>query len=181
MAQTSDAAEIVEALTGPAGRLAREPGWIQPQFYTCDPGIGFGVTVIHEEPDHTLFVAVAALMPGRVLPPHNHGTWSLQAGVTGLETNVSWRRLDDGSKPGYAEIEEAGRRVFGPGEVLTFLPADIHSILNESEETVLSLDLYGLAFGYTHSSKFDPAAKTEAPVFPEPPRLPGVDGVLRTV
>jgi predicted metal-dependent enzyme (double-stranded beta helix superfamily) len=168
-AATSDPAAIVKALSGPARRLAVERSWIEPRFYSCNAALGFGTTTLHVEPDHTLFVIVAAVLPGRGLPPHNHGTWALQAGVSGYEINVAWRRLDNGSKPGYAEIKETGRNEFGPGGVLTFLPSDIHSILNRSNETVLSLDLYGLAFGYTNSRKFDPVAKTEELVFPEPP------------
>lgn len=167
-AATGDPAAIAAALVEPAARLARATDWIEPRFYSCDAQAGFGITVLHEAPDHTLFVVVAALLPGRSLPPHNHRTWALQAGLVGDEVNVAWRRLDDGSKPGYADIEESGRTAFGPGEVLTFLPADIHSILNTTDETVLSLNMYGLAYGYTHSSKFDPAAKTEEPLVPEP-------------
>jgi hypothetical protein len=58
-------------------------------------------------------------------PPHNHGTWAVVAGVDGLEKNVFWKRVDDGSRPGYAEIVKAGEKVFGAGDVVTFLPESI--------------------------------------------------------
>jgi predicted metal-dependent enzyme (double-stranded beta helix superfamily) len=168
-AASADPAAIVRDLAGPAQRLATAPGWIEPRFYVADESKGFGIVTLHEEPDHTLFVVVAALLPGCSLVPHDHRTWALQVGVAGFETNVAWRRRDDGSRPGYADIVESARRSFGPGEVLTFTPSDIHSILNESGETVLSLNLYGLAYGYTHSRQYDPVAKTEKLLLPVPP------------
>ena len=44
--------------------------------------------------------------------------------------HVFWKRLDDGSRPGYAEIVEEGARVFGAGDVVTFMPDSIHSVVN---------------------------------------------------
>jgi hypothetical protein len=48
------------------------------------------------------------------------------AGVDGPETNAFWTRLDDGSRPGYAAIEKQAVKVFGPGDVVSFLPEAIH-------------------------------------------------------
>ena len=113
-AETDDPAEIAERLRAPARRLALARGWLEPRFFDRDEEQGFGIYSLHEEPDHRLSVVVASLLPGRSLPPHNHRTWALQVGIVGREINVSWRRTDDGSRPGFAEIEEAGRTVFGP-------------------------------------------------------------------
>jgi predicted metal-dependent enzyme (double-stranded beta helix superfamily) len=156
--------EILRRLIDPARRLALDPSWIEPRFRNCDPRSGFGVTSLHEEDDGSLSVVVAALLPGRSLPPHNHKTWALQAGIEAEEINVAWRRLDDGKRPGYAELAETGRRRFGPGEVLTFQPEDIHSILNESDRVALSLNLYGISYARAHSEKFDPVAHTAKPL-----------------
>lgn len=168
-AETSDPARIVARLAQPARRLALARDWLEPRFYQGNEAQGFEIFSLHEEPDHSLSVIVASLLPGRSLVPHNHNTWAIAVGIDGYETNIAWRRQDDGSRPGYAEIVPSSRGVFGPGEVLTFLPPDIHSVVNESDRLSLSLNLYGVSFAYAHSSQFDPLARTERPLIPDAP------------
>jgi predicted metal-dependent enzyme (double-stranded beta helix superfamily) len=162
--RTDDPAEILRRLRDPASRLALSRQWLERRFYGLNEAQGFDIYPLHEEADHTLSVVVASLLPGHSLPPHDHRTWALQVGIEGYDTNIDWRRTDDGSRPGYAVIEEAGRTIFGPGEVVSFMPNDIHSVVNESDQLCLSLNLYGLSYGYTHSRRFDPAARTEGPL-----------------
>jgi predicted metal-dependent enzyme (double-stranded beta helix superfamily) len=168
-ARTADPDVIVRELGEPARRFARTPACRAPEFRHADATQGFGIFFLNEEPDHTLAVVVASLLPGRSLPPHNHRTWALAVGIDGSETNISWRRLDDGARPGYAEIVETGRQIAGPGDLLTFTPDDIHSVINETGAISLSLNLYGLSFPYTHASRFDPIARTEGPLIPDAP------------
>jgi predicted metal-dependent enzyme (double-stranded beta helix superfamily) len=165
-ARTSDGSEITRQLREPARRLALSKAWLEPRFFSRDEVQGFAIYPLHEEPDHSLSVVVASLLPGRALPPHDHRVWAMQIGMEGYETNVAWRRTDDRSRPGYAKIEEVGRTVFGPGDIVSFLPDDIHSVLNESDQLALSLNLYGLSYGYAHASRFDPVAMTESPLIP---------------
>jgi predicted metal-dependent enzyme (double-stranded beta helix superfamily) len=170
VAATGDPAAIVERLSGPAHRLATARAWREPRFLVPDTARGFAIFPLHEEPDHTLSVVVASLNPGYTLPPHDHRTWALQVGIDGTETDIRWRRLDDGRRTGYAELAETGRRDFGPGDVVTFVPADIHSVRNDGRTLALSLNLYGLSYGHTGARTFDPVARTEAPLIPvEPP------------
>ena len=163
-AKTTLPAEILRQLTAPARRLALEPSLLEPPFYDCDPAAGFAIHSLHEEPDHSLSVVLAALLPGRDLPPHNHKTWALQVGIESDSLNLTWRRTDDGSRPGHAELEETGRLCFGPGDVLAFMPEDIHSIVNASSRLALSLNLYGVSYAAAHSEKFDPRAQTVKPL-----------------
>jgi predicted metal-dependent enzyme (double-stranded beta helix superfamily) len=85
------------------------------------------------------------------------------AGVDGKETNTFWKRLDDGSRPGYAESAWHGEKVFGPGEVVAFLPHDVHSVTNDTPAVTVSLHVYGKHLNYTGRSQFDPTANTETP------------------
>lgn len=162
-AQTRDAREIIPRVRPLARRLSLLKEWLQQHHYECDLEQGFGVHLLHEEPDHTLAVFAIAWRPGRGAPPHNHGTWAVVTGVDGPERNTFWKRLDDGSRPGYAEIISEGTRVFGPGEVVSFLPDDIHSVTNETDQVTVSLHIYGKHLNYTGRSQFDPNAKTEMP------------------
>ena len=161
--QTSDSGEIIAHLRPLAQRLALAKDWLQPHHYECDPAQGFGVHLLHEEHDHTLAVFAIGWLPGKSAPPHNHGTWAVVAGVDGPEKNTFWRRLDDGSRPGYAEIRKEGDRTFGAGEVVAFLPDDIHSVMNETDQVTVSLHVYGKHLNYTGRSQFDPEKNTEMP------------------
>ena len=163
-AESSDAAEIVARLKEPARRLAKEMGWLEPRFREVDPEQGFAVNLLHEEPDHTLSVFCIAWMPGRGIPAHNHGTWAVVAGIEGYETNVQYRRKDDGTRDGYAELEETERYLVGPGDVVTLLPTDIHSVRNDGDGLILSLHLYGKHLNHTGRSQFDPEARSETPL-----------------
>jgi len=83
---------------------------------------GFGIHVLDEEPDHSLFVIAAAWLAARSgVAPHNRGTWALVAWMA-PERNTFWKRLDDGSRPGHAKIVKVAEKDFGPGDVLTLPP-----------------------------------------------------------
>lgn len=168
LARMRDPAQIIARLRLPALELCRSTDWIEPSFYEADPETGFGIHTLHEEPDHSLLLCVAALLPGRALDAHDHMTWAIAVGVVGTETNVFWRRTDSGSRASYAELEEIERGAYGPGSFIGFKPHDIHSVLNETASTTLTLNLQGLAFGYTGAHRFDPVARTVGPLIPAP-------------
>jgi predicted metal-dependent enzyme (double-stranded beta helix superfamily) len=155
--------EILTRVRPLAKRMAADPGWMRPEHYVCDEEQGFGVHVLHEEPDHTLAVFALAWLPGRGAPPHNHGTWAVVAGVDGAETNTMWKRLDDGARPGYAELRRSGSKKIRPGDVYILTSDAIHSVTNETERATLSLHIYGKHLNYTGRSRFDPDAQTERP------------------
>jgi predicted metal-dependent enzyme (double-stranded beta helix superfamily) len=160
-AATTDPREIVTRVRPLARELAITKTWLEPKHYACDPAQGFGVHLLHEEGDHTLAVFAVSWLPGRGAPPHNHGTWAVVTGVDGPETNIFWERVDDRSRPGYAEIVEQARKVFGAAETVTFLPDSIHSVINETADVTVSLHVYGKHINYTVRSQFDPARGVE--------------------
>jgi predicted metal-dependent enzyme (double-stranded beta helix superfamily) len=159
--ETSDLREIVSRVRPLTRELALSRTWLAPEHYQAGPEQGFGVKVLHQEPDHTLAVLAASWLPGRGAPPHNHGTWTVVAGVDGLERNVFWQRLDDGSRPGEATIRQKAEKVFGPGDVVTFMPDTIHSVVNDTDQVTVSLHVYGKHPNYTVRSQFDPEAGIE--------------------
>lgn len=156
-AETTDEKEIIRRVRPIAERLAKESGgWLSEDYYACDEDQGFGVHLLHEEPNHDLAIFAVAWLPGRGTPPHDHGTWAVVAGVDGDETNINWKRLDDGTKPGYAKIEEYHRVIAGKADVMSFLPNDIHTVINETKQVTLSLHIYGRHVNHTDRSQFDP-------------------------
>lgn len=162
-ASEKDEKAIISAVRPLASRLALSKSWLQPIHYECDDEQGFGVHLLHEEPDHRLAVFAVSWLPGRGAPPHDHGTWAVVAGVDGAERNIFWERLDDRSREGYAELERIGDKVFDAGEVVAMPTGTLHSVDNDSDAVTVSLHTYGMHVNYTDRSQFDPEAKTAMP------------------
>jgi predicted metal-dependent enzyme (double-stranded beta helix superfamily) len=162
-ARGTDNRAIAKQVMPLAKRLAEDTGWIEAGFYDCNEEQGFGITVLHEESDHSLLVEAIAWLPGRGVAPHNHMTWGVVLGLDGNERNINWERRDDGAKPGYADLAVRNEVLVGPGDVLAFMPDDIHSVRNEGGKPTLSLHIYGKSLAHIDRSEFDPEAKIERP------------------
>jgi len=54
--ETEDEDEIFRRLGPLALRLVADDSWLQPKHYESDESQGFGVHLLHEEPDHSLAV-----------------------------------------------------------------------------------------------------------------------------
>jgi predicted metal-dependent enzyme (double-stranded beta helix superfamily) len=155
--------EAIAALRPLVRQFALSHPWREAHHYHADREQGFGAHLLHEEPDHSLAVFAASWLPGRGAPPHDHGAWAIVIGVEGSERNVFFERIDDRSRPGYAELRPIGERVLGPGEVLAMPTGTIHSVSNESERQTLSLHVYGKHINFTQRSQFDPEHRSERP------------------
>lgn len=147
--------EIISRVGPLARRLALAKDWLDPKHYRADSEQGFGVHLLHEEPDHTLAVFVVSWLPGRGAPPHDHGTWAIVAGVEGVERNVRYRRLDDRSRHGYAELEVKHDLNADEGELVCMKTGGIHAVRNETDQVTLSLHTYGKHVNYTSRSQFN--------------------------
>jgi len=147
-----------------AKRAALAKSWLTPELYSANQEQGYGVNVLHVEPDNTLFVAAVSWLPGRGAAPHNHGTWAVVVGVDGPERNIFWERIDDRSRPGYAELQKIGEKVCDEGDVVALPTGAIHEVQNETERTTLSFHVYGRHLNHTGRSQFDPTNRTETPL-----------------
>ena len=107
--------------------LARTGAGETPRQGTHDMDIRGGE--IHKEPDGTLALMLARFPHEAETPVHNHNSWGVLCVVAGRDRYVHWRRLDDGARPGYAEVEVEYERTMAPGDVAHFAdtPGDIHS------------------------------------------------------
>ena len=110
---------------------------------------------------------VIAWAPGRGLAAHNHKTWAVVAGIEGQEHETNYRRLDDGRRSGYADLEVTAEATLYPGSAVCCMPEDIHSVWNNGEQTAVSLHTYGRHLNHTGRSVFDIEAKTETPCIVE--------------
>ncbi len=162
-AEETDPEAITERVAPLAQRFARSPGWFRPEYRECDEEQGFGVHLLHEEPNHDLAVFLISWLPNRGTKPHNHKTWAVVIGMEGQEQEVSWDRLDDASEAGHAELRLGGKHVMTAGDVARCYPEHIHSVWNVGTDISMSLHTYGRHINYTGRSEFDPARKLEMP------------------
>jgi len=163
-ARFGDDREIIAAVRPLARRAALSKAtWLEDRMYHGDETQGFGVYLLHENPDHAQAIFVVSWLPHRGAPPHDHGTWAVVAGVDGPEKNEFFERADDGSRPGYAELEKVGEKICGVGDVVAMPRGMIHSVWNDTEAVSVSLHIYGKHLNHTGRSQFDIGRKTETP------------------
>ena len=163
LATTQDAAEIAAQVEALARPLAGDQSWVEPACYNTHDVQGIGVRILHHSEESGLLIETVCWQPGRGVAPHDHQTWGVVIGLDGEEVNTSWRRLDDGSKPGHAELEVAETIVAGPGDAVRLMPDDIHSVRNDGNTLSLSLHIYGRDLATTNRSEFDPDNEIQRP------------------
>jgi len=162
-ANETDPVRITERVAPLARQFAQAGGWFRPEHRQCDAAQGFGVHLLHEEPNHDLAIFAIAWLPGRGTPPHNHKTWAVVVGIEGQELETSYERRDDGRTAGYAELAHSGEQVMSAGDVACCYPEHIHAVRNVGEGVALSLHTYGRHLNHTGRSEFDVARKRETP------------------
>jgi predicted metal-dependent enzyme (double-stranded beta helix superfamily) len=155
VAETSDEDEIIRRVGPLAQRVVADKSWLQPKYYEADEEQGFGVYLLHEEDDHSLAVILVNWLPGRGTPPHDHGTWAVVAGIEGVEHNVRYERLDDRSRPDYAELAVKKDFAANEGELVCIRTGGIHKVTNETDRMTLSLHTYGMHINHTNRSQFN--------------------------
>ena len=112
---------------------------------------------------------MSAALPGKKVPPHNHKTWAVIAGVQGEEENFFYERADDGSQPGRAKLRQIRAEVVRPGGGVCLMPEDIHHIQVTGNQPTLHLHMYGLALDWLGEREgFDMQAGTVKTMRPTP-------------
>jgi predicted metal-dependent enzyme (double-stranded beta helix superfamily) len=115
--------------------------------------------LLYAHPGRAFSLRLYLYEPGRYTPVHDHNAWGLIGPIAGALEVVSFRREDDGSRPGYARVAEVGRRTLRPAEHAANLPLDqgIHRVGNPTATTLPSLSLYGRPVARGYVQEFDPA------------------------
>ena len=162
-AEESKPATIIARVKPEVAKVVQDASWLKPEYYEFDVEQGMGINILNQEEDGTILVEAISWGPGRGVAPHDHQTWGVVVGIDGVEINVDWQRLDDGSRPGFAVLEKARETEVRKGDVVALLPDDIHSVRNEGDTPSLSLHMYGKALAKVERSEFDPTNKTQRP------------------
>ena len=134
--------DTVEALTPLLQRVVAQPDCLDGVSDRSGPIRGSSVYT-----DENLTIRVVPWKPGSSTPVHNHNSWVLIGGVKGNERNTNYRRLDDGSRPWHARLEEAETVDIRAGICNSLLPPhDIHAVTIPEGEAV-ALHVYGTDLG----------------------------------
>jgi len=118
--------------------------------------------LLYVDPDHGFVVNAVVREPGRVGGVHDHAhAWVLYGLVDGTESLERYDRLDDGSRPGYAEVKLASVTTGTQGKVDLVPPFAIHAEQGGPTRSVaMILRSQRLGEGTVLQHAYDPAAKT---------------------
>lgn len=97
--------------------------------YLGDPVPHFPRRTIGHDPQTDVHVLVHGRETAGTSTPHDHGPcWVVYGNYTRYTQMRRWKRLDDGSQPGHAELTLQKNFRLNAGEAAAFAPGDIHSI-----------------------------------------------------
>jgi hypothetical protein len=101
--------------------------------------------LLHKDPKNRFVVLSLVWMPGQGTPIHDHACWGAMGLIENSLEEVCYDRLDDGSRPGFAELKETRGTDVGRGSVAYLLPPyeEIHRIGNTTGKPTVSLHIYG--------------------------------------
>jgi predicted metal-dependent enzyme (double-stranded beta helix superfamily) len=84
--------------------------------------------LLYVDPDYAFVINGVVRVPGRTGSVHDHAdAWVLYGVLDGTESLERFDRLDDGSKPGYAEIKLSSVTTGSQGKVDLVAPRAIHA------------------------------------------------------
>jgi predicted metal-dependent enzyme (double-stranded beta helix superfamily) len=138
--------------------LVKNPGCIEARFKIRGATV-YGRYMLHRAP---LFNVTSVVWgPGDGAKAHNHDTWGLVGVLENELQETRFRRRDDGSKEGYAELEPTAVKSNKAGMVSTLLAPedDIHEMLNVTEKNTVEVHVYGKDLANMQRLQFDVAKK----------------------
>ncbi len=114
---------------------------------------------LSEDDDHRFALYINSA-DGKVdAPAHDHTTWAVIAGISGLEVNKFYNHADDGvAEKSQARVEQ--------GSGVCLLPDDLHSIHIEAGSPVINFHMYGLALEQLHHRQYWSPKENKWQVFP---------------
>ncbi|MFZ1908518.1 MAG: hypothetical protein WAU52_05485 [Burkholderiales bacterium] len=96
---------------------------------TCGPAATGGLHRLHVDDELGFEVLAHINEKARKSPPHDHGeSWAIYGQAVGYTDMTEYRRVDDGSDPEQATLEQTRRYRLNPGEVGVFAGTAIHAI-----------------------------------------------------
>jgi predicted metal-dependent enzyme (double-stranded beta helix superfamily) len=150
---------IVAAVKPLLARLVRQPNGLDPRHRQRGTS-GYGRYMLHRAP---LFNVTAVVWgPGDNAQAHNHETWGLVGVIENEIRETRFRRRDDGSRAGFADLEVTAVLTNSAGMVSCLIPPDddIHQMDNVTARNTVEIHVYGKDLTDMNRLRFDPATRT---------------------
>src|SRR5262245_9563916 len=156
VAASEDRRDTIARLTPSFGALLADPTWLHADFRQPVAG-KFVQYAIYRAADASLSLMAMVVPPGVATPVHDHRAWGLVGVYQGRQREKVYRRLDDGSRPDFADLQQVAENLLAPGDITTLLPpeGDIHMIETISAEASISIHVLGNDIGCEHRHRYD--------------------------
>jgi predicted metal-dependent enzyme (double-stranded beta helix superfamily) len=157
--RTESSAEKIVGATKPLlEKLVRHPDSIEPRFKRRGAQT-YGRYMLHRAPLFNITTVVWG--PGDGAKAHNHETWGLVGVLENELQETRFRRRDDGSKEGFADLEAVAlnRNTAGMVSTLVAPQDDIHEMLNVTQKNTVEVHVYGKDLANMQRLQFDVAQK----------------------
>jgi 3-mercaptopropionate dioxygenase len=152
-AQSSPARIVTEAKPLLA-ELVKNPDCIESRFKEHGGKI-YGRYMLHRAP---LFNVTSVVWgPGDGAKAHNHETWGLVGVLENELQETRFKRRDDGTKEGFADLKVTGINHNKAGMVSTLIAPeeDIHEMLNVTKKNTVEVHVYGKDLANMPRLQFD--------------------------
>jgi predicted metal-dependent enzyme (double-stranded beta helix superfamily) len=148
------AGPLLEQLVKDPGLKAHSARWPSTE--------GFKNLLLYVDPQHHFAINAVVRTPGRTGGVHDHAdAWVLYGLLDGSESLERYERIDDGSRPGYAEVRLASVTTGTQGKVDLVPPHAIHAEQGGPTRSVaIILRSQRLGEGTVLQRAYDPKAKT---------------------
>ncbi len=145
---------LLEQLVKDEGLKAHSARWPSTE--------GFKNLLLYVDPQHHFAINAVVRTPGRVGGVHDHAdAWVLYGVLDGSESLERYERIDDGSRPGHAELRLASVTTGTQGKVDLVPPHAIHAEQGgPSRSVAIILRSQRLGEGTVLQRAYDPKAKT---------------------
>jgi predicted metal-dependent enzyme (double-stranded beta helix superfamily) len=109
--------------------------------------------------------------PGQYTPIHDHNSWGVYGCVSEKVEVIRYRRQDDETRHGYAQLRETDRIILLPGDTSVVRPQNdgIHQAGNPGAGTCVMLSIYGTPIRRLYVNQYDRNRNIVSRLYP--PRL----------
>ncbi len=154
IAQIDDYADRLEALVEPFNRLLLERRLVEDavmRLFKDEDYLRSQSSCLHKnelklyrDPHDEFSVRLFLWQAGVMSEIHDHGSWGLVGCALNQLKILHYRRLDDGSKPGFAELEPSKQVFLEPGQCEKVFPFNhgIHQVGADVIKPAISISLY---------------------------------------
>jgi predicted metal-dependent enzyme (double-stranded beta helix superfamily) len=159
MADAPDRATAVQEIEPLLARLMERPDLLDERYRVVTPEGRTRYTYYHSA-DGRLTVGGPVFEPGHPTVVHNHNTWGVIGIYRGKQRTTRYRRVDDGTTPGRAELVQTSDEVLGPGSIYFLLPPDDIHRIEAVDGPSLSVHVLGVDLRQQYRQFFDVEAGT---------------------